>query len=117
MSDKIKKGKEAEAIAADFLAAKGFEIIARNYRYKRSEIDLIVKKNNWLIFVEVKMRSSDAFGFPEEFVDYKKVKNILVGAEEYTYRQNWNGNIRFDIVSIRERKGEREVVHIEDAFY
>ena len=117
MSDKIKKGKEGEAIAADFLVAKGFEIIVRNYRYKHSEIDLIVKKNNWLIFVEVKMRSSDAFGFPEEFVDYKKVKAVLVGAEEYTYRNNWNGNIRFDIVSIRERNGEREVVHIEDAFY
>ena len=117
MSYKIKKGKEGEQIAADFLLTKGFEIIERNYRYKRSEIDLIVKKNNWLIFVEVKMRSSDAFGFPEEFVDYKKVKNILVGAEEYTYRHHWSDNVRFDIVSIRERYGEREVVHIEDAFY
>jgi len=117
VSDKIKKGKEGESIAADFLVTKGFEIIERNYRYRRSEIDLIVKKNNWLIFVEVKMRSSDAFGLPEDFVDYKKVKNVITGAEEYTYRQNWQGNVRFDIVSIRERKGGNEVVHIEDAFY
>lgn len=117
MSDKIKKGKEGEVFAADFLVAKGFEIIERNYRHKRSEIDLIVKKNNWLIFVEVKMRSSDAYGFPEDFVDRKKAKNIIYGAEEYTHQQNWNGNVRFDIVSIRERQGKREVVHIEDAFY
>jgi len=61
--------------------AKGFEIIMRNYRHKHSEIDLIVKKNNWLIFVEVKMRSSDAYGYPEDFVDYKKAKNIVSGAE------------------------------------
>lgn len=117
MSDKIKKGKEAEDLAADFLMAKGFEIIARNYRHKHSEIDLIVKKNNWLIFVEVKMRSSDAYGYPEDFVDYKKAKNIVTGAEEYTYQQDWQGNVRFDIVSIREQRGKREIVHIEDAFY
>jgi len=117
VSDKIKKGKEGETLAADFLIEKGFEIIARNYRHKRSEIDLIVKKNNWLIFVEVKMRSSDAYGYPEDFVDYKKAKNIIDGAEEYTYQQNWQGNVRYDIVSIREQHGEREIVHIEDAFY
>ena len=117
MSDKIKKGKEGEALAADFLVAKGFEIIMRNYRHKHSEIDLIVKKNNWLIFVEVKMRSSDAYGYPEDFVDYKKAKNIVSGAEEYTYQQDWQGNVRFDIVSIREQHGKREIVHIEDAFY
>ena len=117
MSDKIKKGKEGEMLAADFLVGKGFEIVERNYRHKRSEIDLIVKKNNWLIFVEVKMRSSDAYGYPEDFVDYKKAKNIIDGAEEYTYQQNWQGNVRYDIVSIREQHGEREIVHIEDAFY
>jgi putative endonuclease len=117
VSDKIKKGKEGETLAADFLIEKGFEIIARNYRHKRSEIDLIVKKNDWLIFVEVKMRSSDAYGYPEEFVDYKKAKNIVDGAEEYTYQQNWQGNVRYDIVSVREQHGQKEIVHIEDAFY
>src|SRR5579859_919840 len=117
VSDKIKKGREAEILAADFLAAKGFKIIARNYRHKRSEIDLIVKKNNWLIFVEVKMRSSDAYGYPEDFVDYKKAKNIIDGAEEYTYQKDWQGNVRYDIISIRDQFGKKEIVHIEDAFY
>jgi putative endonuclease len=63
------------------------------------------------------MRSSDAFGYPENFVDYKKIKSITRGAEEYTYQKNYHGNMRFDIVSIRERHGDREIVHIEDAFY
>ena len=117
MSDKIKKGKEGEELAADFLKEKGYEIIERNYRHKRSEIDLIVKKNNWLVFVEVKYRTSDAFGYPEEFVDYKKVKNILAGAEEYTYIIDWRGNVRYDIVAVRNINGELEIKHIEDAFY
>lgn len=117
MTDKIKKGKEAEDMAADFLAQQGYEIVERNYRYKRSEIDLIVRRDNWLIFVEVKMRSSDAFGYPEEFVDYKKAKNIVYGAEQYTYDNNYNGNVRYDVVAISMKNGEPEIRHFEDAFY
>ena len=117
MSDKIKKGKEGEDMAARFLIEKGFEIVERNYRYKRSEIDLIVKKDKWLVFVEVKLRSSDLYGYPEDFVDYKKAKNIIDGAEQYTYDNNWQGNVRYDIVSIRLLKDKTEIIQIEDAFY
>ncbi len=117
MSDKTKKGKEGEELAANFLAGKGFEIVERNYRYKRLEIDLIIKKNGWLVFVEVKLRTSDAYGYPEDFVDYKKAKNIIEGAEQYTYDKNWQGNVRYDIVSIRQLNGKQEILHIEDAFY
>jgi putative endonuclease len=117
VSDKIKKGKEGEDMAARFLKENGYEIIRRNYRYKQSEIDLIVKKDNWLIFVEVKLRSSDAYGYPEDFVDYKKAKNIIDGAEQYTYENDWQGNVRYDIVSIRLLKDKTEIIQIEDAFY
>ena len=117
MSDKIKKGKEGEDLAANFLTEKGYEIVERNYRHKRSEIDLIVRKTNRLVFVEVKFRTSDAFGYPEDFVDYKKVKNILSGAEEYTYQIDWRGNVRYDIIAIRNINGQQEIKHIEDAFY
>jgi putative endonuclease len=117
MSDKIKKGKKGEDLAADFLSRQGYEIVERNFRYKRSEIDLIVRKENWLIFVEVKMRSSDAFGYPEEFVDYKKAKNIVYGAEQYTYENNYNGNVRYDVVAITMRDGVPDLKHFEDAFY
>jgi putative endonuclease len=117
MSDKILKGKEAENLAADFLKQQGYEIVERNYRYQRSEIDLIVRKENWLVFVEVKMRSSDAFGYPEEFVDYRKAKNIVFGAEQYTFEQNYEGNVRYDVVAISLRNGKPEIRHFEDAFY
>jgi putative endonuclease len=117
MSDQIKRGKEGEQLAADFLTKNGFEIIERNYRHKRSEIDLIVKKNNWLIFVEVKARSSAYFGYPEQFVDRNKVRMILQGALNYMYEINWQGNVRYDIVSVMLTGSLREIVHIEDAFY
>jgi len=117
MSDKIKKGKEGEDLAADFLKGLGYVIVERNYRHKRSEIDLIVKRGNWLVFVEVKMRSSDAFGFPEEFVDYKKAKNIVTGAEQYTYDNKYDGNVRYDVVAISMRGNEPDIRHFEDAFY
>jgi putative endonuclease len=117
VSDKIKKGKEGEDLAAKFLESKGYEIIERNFRHKRNEIDLIVKKTNWLIFVEVKYRTSAAFGYPEDFVDYKKVRNVVDAAVEYQYKINWKGNVRYDIVSVLEMHGKTEIKHFEDAFY
>ncbi|MBI3219145.1 MAG: YraN family protein [Bacteroidetes bacterium] len=117
MSDKIEKGKAGEDLAAQFLIEKGYQILARNYRFKRSEIDAIALKDNCLVFVEVKLRTTDAFGYPEEFVNEKKAAKIMEGADQYVYNTNWKGNIRFDIVAIRQINGETELVQIEDAFY
>jgi putative endonuclease len=110
---KIKIGQEAEATAEKFLIDKGYNIVARNYRFKRSEIDLIVKKDNWLIFVEVKMRSGYAFGYPEQSVTPAKRKKVMEGASQYLIETNWQGNVRYDIVAIT----PKEIMHFEDAFY
>jgi putative endonuclease len=109
----IDLGKQGEHQAEEFLLQKGYATICRNYRYKRSEIDLIVQKENWLVFVEVKMRSSEAYGFPEESVNAAKRKKILEGAAHYLQETNWQGNVRYDIVAISKDKIE----HFEDAFY
>jgi putative endonuclease len=85
MAETIKTGNKGEDLAADFLREKGFQIVVRNYRYKHSEIDLIVKQENLLVFVEVKTRSSSSFGEPEGFVDSKKAHKIFEGAEQYVY--------------------------------
>lgn len=113
MAKAIDIGNRGEDAALEFLLQKGYVLIARNYRYKRSEIDLIVQKENWLVFVEVKMRSSHAYGFPEESVDAAKRKKILEGAAQYLMETNWQGNVRYDIVAISKNKIE----HFEDAFY
>lgn len=113
MATHIERGQQGEHQAEEFLLQKGYSVIARNYRYKRSEIDLIVQKENWLVFVEVKMRSSKAFGFPEESVKEAKRKKILEGAAQYLEETNWHGNVRYDIVAIH----QNEIEHFEDAFY
>lgn len=117
MTDNIKRGAEGEDMAATYLEQKGFVVLERNYRYKRSEIDLIVRRGNWLIFVEVKTRTSDAYGLPEEFVDYKKKKKIFEGADYYMFYINWSGNVRYDIIAISMASGQPRIHHLEDAFY
>lgn len=114
MSDKIKTGNKGEKLAAEFLIKKGFEVVAKNYRFKRAEIDLIVKRENWIIFVEVKTRSSTAYGEPENFVDDHKTKNVFDAAEEFIYSTDWQGHIRFDIISVKLGR-EVEIEHFEDA--
>jgi putative endonuclease len=114
MSDKIETGKEGENMATAYLRQKGFELVARNYRHKRAEIDLIVKRDDWLVFVEVKTRTSSAFGEPEDFVDEVKINNLYQAAEEYIFSTDWNGHVRFDVISIK-LGPEPEIVHFEDA--
>ena len=114
MENKTAIGKKGEQLAAEFLMKKGFEIVVRNYRDGRAEIDLIVRRDDWLIFVEVKARSSSDFGEPEEFVDVRKMNKLYEAAEEYIYSTDWHGHIRFDIVSVK--LGKEPVVELfEDA--
>lgn len=116
MNDKAKTGKAGEQQAADYLRSKGYEILKQNYRHKHAEIDLIVSKGSFIVFVEVKTRSYSFFGEPEAFVDAKKAAMVIFAAEQYTYENKYDGNIRFDIVSVK--NGEKpEIVHFEDAFY
>ena len=114
MSDKIEIGREGENLAAEFLKGKGWEIVSRNFRHKRAEIDLIIQRDDWTIFVEVKTRSSSSYGEPEEFVDEFKAKKIFEAAEEYIFSTNWLGHVRFDVVSIK-LGTPPEITHFEDA--
>ncbi|MDJ1502636.1 YraN family protein [Xanthocytophaga agilis] len=109
-------GNRGEDQAVEWLQSKGFEIVTRNFRYKRAEIDLIVRKDACLIFVEVKTRSSTEFGEPETFVSSTQRNQIHAAADEYIHNTNWLHDIRFDIIAIT-LGNSIELVHIEDAFY
>ncbi len=114
MSDKINTGVEGENLAAEFLAGKGYEIVARNYRFQKAEVDIIARQGNWLLFVEVKTRASDEFGEPEEFVTGTKSNHIFRAAEQFIYNIDWHGHVRFDVISVK--LGTRpEIRHFEDA--
>ena len=115
-SNHIRTGLSGEDSAVAFLRKSGYKIHFRNYRYKRAEIDIIAEHNGVLVFVEVKTRSSDKYGFPEESVNWKKERLLLSAAENYIYHTQWEHDIRFDIISIT--LGEAPAIyHIQDAFH
>ena len=105
MYSKTALGKQGEAEAAKYLQLQGFQLLRRNYRYRRSEIDLIVLRNNQLVFVEVKTKSQSRFGAPEAAIDQKKIRMLLQGAEHYILEQDWRGPIRFDVISVKFENG------------
>ncbi len=112
------KGRHAEQIAIEFLLKKGLQILAVNWRSHRAEIDIVAKDQNVLVFVEVKSRSSDFFGSPELAVNNKKKKLIVAAATSYMYSVGYDGEIRFDIISIILKSDKYfDLNHYEDAFF
>ena len=116
MSKNKEIGRKGEALAVEYLINKGFIILERNYRYGRLEIDIIGQIENTIVFVEVKTRRSKRYGYPEEAVDDKKTDHILSCADHFIYQNQWNGDIRFDIISII-LTPQVLIEHIEDAFF
>lgn len=110
-------GKKGEELASKFLVKLGYRIVERNYRYKKSEIDIICTGEELLIFVEVKTRSSRDFGEPESFVSKNQQSAIIRASEEYVLQTQWEGDIRFDIIAIIQSAKEQEIMHFKDAFY
>ena len=116
MAQHNETGKQGETEATRYLQDKGYEIMARNFRYQHAEIDLVAKKGKLMVFVEVKTRSNLSFGNPEEFVSYSKAKLVMKAAEHYIFVHNWHYDVRFDIVAVTVAGNELRIKHIEDAF-
>lgn len=110
-------GNRGEEVAVSFLENSGHEILSRNYRHGKAEIDIISKENNTIVFTEVKTRSTDFFGHPEEFVHRKKQKLMLRAAEEYLHQHYPEAEPRFDIISVLHKNGTMKVEHFKDAFF
>ena len=110
-------GQSGEDIAAKFLSKSGYTLLARNYRRRCGEIDIIAKKGGDLIFVEVKTRSDDYHMHPRHAVTSEKQKSIIYAAENYLKRYNIDKESRFDIISIISNGKTVEIEHIENAFY
>lgn len=109
-------GKLGEEIAQTYLEKKGYKIRTKNYRFGKVEIDIIAEKDNELVFVEVKTRTSDQMAYPEQAVGKTKQKNIRLAAENYLEEYEITIPHRFDIIAVV--KGEKfEIEHFEDAFY
>jgi len=111
-------GREGEQIAKRYLEDNEYEILDENWVYGKAEVDLIAYKNGIIIFVEVKTRSSIAFGQPEDFVQKAKQKQMELASTEYIEIMNHQNEIRFDIIAITFTKNKNYTLnHIEDAFW
>lgn len=111
-------GQQGEEMAKSFLLEKGYKILDSNFRSSNSEIDIVARWENKLIFVEVKTRTSASFGQPEIFVSQDKRKHMKKVARSYINYINFIGEVRFDIISILlERNKVPEIKHFEDAFF
>jgi putative endonuclease len=112
-------GKLGETIAIGYLEEKGYDIVRQNFRSGRGEIDLIAwSPEGCLVFAEVKTRSLDGYGGPEEAVDRKKQDMIARTAGSFMEQIGHEGEIRFDIISVLLARGElKSIRHAEDAFF
>ena len=118
MAQHLELGRKGEALAKTYLEQQGFEILDENWTYGKCEVDLIVYKDRRIVFVEVKTRSSNTYGEPEDFVDARKQKLLVEAADEYIYLMDHQGEVRFDIISILfDRNAAYKLKHIEDAFW
>lgn len=117
MNDAYAFGQEAEKRAALFYQKQGYTIVAQNFRYRKAEIDLIVRKDNLLVAVEVKARSSIAFGAPYSFISSKKIKLLVMAMDAYIQKRQLDVEVRFDVLSYTLIRGKWQLEQLKDAFY
>lgn len=110
-------GAMAERKAANFLISKGYNLVEANYTCRFGEIDLIVKDDRYIVFVEVKMRNDKSIARPKEFVDYKKQQRIISTAKLYLSTNPTELQPRFDVVEVFSKNDRiKSVKHLENAF-
>ncbi|MUH36504.1 endonuclease [Zobellia amurskyensis] len=110
-------GKEGEKLAADFLLEKGYEILYKNYRYLKAEIDIIAQKENVLAIVEVRARSNDQIIPIAETITPKKIKLLVTAADYYITENDLDVDVRFDVITILKNSKIFKIEHLESAFY
>jgi putative endonuclease len=112
-------GRFGEQRARAFLTARGWTVLAGNYRFGRREVDLIVRRGDLIAFVEVKTRAGDGYGAPEEAVTRLKRREIEIVAQEFLVRHRLGDvDVRFDVIAIVTGGDGRRprISHIEDAW-
>ncbi|MEX2351767.1 MAG: YraN family protein [Balneolaceae bacterium] len=113
-----KTGQRAEELAAKWLEEKGWMVLDRNYRFMRSEIDIVAFDQTFIVFIEVKYRSDSRFGHPEEFITPDKEKHIRKAAEAWLYERKMEGALtRFDAIAILKEEADTPgISHFENVF-
>ena len=115
--DRQALGRRGEDLAAHHLAAKGYEILARNWRCENGELDLVAREANCLAMVEVRTRRGRDLGIPEESVTATKQARLVTLGQAYVQENDWQGDWRIDVVAIEmDRRGHLlRLEHYENA--
>ena len=109
-------GRQGEELAVAHLLEKGYEIVARNFRYQKAEVDIIARKEGILAVVEVKTRSTPDFGDPSQFLKRKQIQLLISAIDYFVNDHELDVDVRFDIVAIVKNDSGTQVEHMEDAF-
>lgn len=108
-------GRWGEQTAAAYLSGKGYEVVARNMRTPYGEIDLVARREDVTLFIEVKTRTSDKLGNPEESVNLRKQAHMLAAAEHYAAEHGID-HWQIDVIAITGRPGwKHSLRHFENA--
>jgi len=108
-------GKWGEDVATEHLTQKGYEIVARNVRTPYGEIDIIAKQRDDIIFVEVKTRTSNTMGLPEEAITSRKREHMLAAADHYA-AENEIDHWQIDVIAIEGKpESTPKITHFENA--
>ncbi len=112
------RGREAEALAAAYLEARGYRVLARNHALRVGEVDLVCERDPVLCFVEVRSRTGAEHGAPEETVDRRKARRVVLAATDWLERNPAPGrDIRFDVVAVTfDGDAAPRIVHFPAAF-
>lgn len=110
-------GKKGEELAVAYLQERAYVILETNWRAQNAEIDIIARKGDTLVVVEVKTRSSIEYGLPQDFVKPAQIQRLVKAIDHYIELNNLDLGVRFDIIAISKIVADYQIEHIEDAFY
>jgi putative endonuclease len=117
MAEHNQTGLDGEELASLYLVQNGYEVLEKNWRFQHAEIDIIAKKADTIVIAEVKTRKSSFFGEPEEFVNRQKQKLLIKAANAYLEKNDFELEVRFDIIGVLVTGDNHRINHIEDAFH
>ncbi len=116
MAKHLKQGQQAERLASRYLMNMGYQILEKNYRSGREEVDIIGQIGALLVFVEVKSLQKTFHGNPEDRIGEHKKHMLFQAANDYQIDKNWDQEIRFDAISVNFYPQAIKIEHFEDAF-
>lgn len=109
-------GKEGELEACNYLRKNNYKILTTNYRFDKAEVDIIAQKDDVLVAVEVKTRSTTDFGLPQDFIKPQQIKRLVKAVNHFVEIKNLDVEVRFDVIAVVSKWNKKEIEHLEDAF-